>query len=261
MTLRAIIVDDEEIARLAIRELAERATDVEILQECSSGREALDAIRASAPDLVFLDIQMPDKNGFDVIEALAIQERPHIVFVTEHDRYALQAFDVPALDYLLKPVDEQHFARALSRGRAALARDQESAVGRRFAGWVAEFGLPGHDKLPLPRLDRIPVKHQGRIILVRVADIDWVDAEGDYVNLHVGDTAWVLREPIGKVEAQLAPSRFVRIHRSTLVNPERVREMRPLKKGEFAIVLANGTELKLSRNYRDAIRWVAGDDL
>lgn len=261
MTLRVIVVDDEEVARLGIRVLAEQVADIEILRECSSGCEAIEAIRSGAPDLVFLDIQLPDKNGFEVIEELGVEERPYIVFMSTYDRYALRAFEVCALDYLLKPIDERRFDQALSKARAALARERESAMGRRFAGWVAEFGLPGPDGLAAPKLDRIPVKDQGRIVLVRVADIDWVEANGDYVTLHVGDKAWPLRESIGKVEARLAPAHFVRIHRSTLVNPERVLEMRPRKKGEFAVVLANGTELKLSRNYRNAIRWLAGDDL
>jgi two-component system LytT family response regulator len=257
VTIRAIIVDDEELARRGIRALTTEAGDIEIVAECSNGIDAIEAIRSSALDLVFLDVQMPGKNGFEVIEAIGVEECPHIIFVTAFDRYALNAFDAHALDYLLKPIDEKRFDRALARARAALSSERDSDLGRRLAQLIAEVGSPE----PIAIADRIPVKTGGRVVVVRVADIDWVEANGDYVTLHAGGKKWLLRETISMAEARLAPARFVRIHRSTLVNTDRVREMRPLNKGEFAVILADGTEVKLSRKYRDAIRRVAGTDL
>jgi len=261
MIIRATIVDNEELARLRIRALAEQAGDVEIIKECSNGCDAIQAIRASVPDLVFLDVQMPDKTAFEVIEEIGVQQRPYIVFVTAFDGYALRAFDVRALDYLLKPIDEQRFAEALSRVRAALSREHDSDVGRRLAELTTQLSLSGRDTLDPPIVNRIAIKQRDRIVLVRIADVDWVEADRDYVTLHVGDKTWLMRETITRVETRLAPARFVRIHRSILVNADRVQELRPLTKGAFAIVLADGTELKLSRNYRDAVRRVAGTDL
>ena len=260
MTIRAIIVDDEELARRGIRGLAQQAGDIEIVSECGNGREAIEAIRTSAPDLVFLDIQMPGRGGFEVIEAIGAARFPQVIFVTAYDQYALKAFEVSALDYLLKPIDEPRFLRALARARAVLSRERDSDLGRRLGQLLTEV----HHTPPAVAAaltDRIPIKTRGRVVVVRVADIDWVEADGDYVTLHVGEKTWLLRETIATAEARLAPARFVRIHRSTLVNADRVREMRPLSKGEFALILADGTELKLSRNYRDAIARVAGTGL
>jgi two-component system LytT family response regulator len=261
MTIRATIIDNEELARLRIRVLAEQAGDVEIIEECSNGCDAIKAIRTRAPDLVFLDVQMPDKNAFEVIEEIGVQQRPYIVFVTAFDGYALRAFDVRAIDYLLKPIDEQRFAEALSRVRTALSREHDSDVGRRLDGLIAELGSSGRDTHDPRIVNRIAIKQRDRIVLVRIADVDWVEADGDYVTLHVGDKKWLMRETITRIETRLAPASFVRIHRSILVNADRVQELRPLPKGDFAIVLADGTELKLSRNYRDAVRRVAGTDL
>jgi len=261
MTIRAIIVDDEELARRGLRGLAEQATDVEIVAECGNGREAIEAIRAKVPDLVFLDIQMPG-GGFEVIEALGVAEMPQVIFVTAYDQYALKAFEVNALDYLLKPIDESRFKQALERARTVLSRTRASDLGQRLSQMLAELSRPTATSCAgTEPIDRIPIKTRGRVVVLRVADIDWVEADGDYVTLHVGSKTWLLRETIAAAETRLAPVGFVRIHRSTLVNTDRVREMRPLSKGEFAIILADGTELKLSRNYRNAIARVAGSGL
>jgi two-component system, LytTR family, response regulator len=258
MTLRAIIVDDEELARRGIRALLQRAGDVEIVSECGSGEEAIRAINAAEPELVYLDIQMPGKTGFDVIAALPKNKCPHIIFVTAFDRFAVRAFEMHALDYLLKPVNEERFNASLARARAAVAGARDDFMIRRLWQMRTEFrASSSQDSLPTIT-DRIPVKAQGRVIIVNVPDIDWVEADGDYVSVHVGPKSWLLRETIAAAEARLALSGFVRIHRSTLVNIYRVHELLPLSKGEFTVVLLDGTQLKLSRNYRFALERLLG---
>jgi two-component system LytT family response regulator len=261
MSLRAIIVDDEDLARRGIRALLQRAGDVEIVSECGSGQEAIRAISATQPELVYLDIQMPGKTGFDVIGALPETKCPHVIFVTAFDRFAIRAFEIHALDYLLKPVNEARFNESLARARAAVAGARDDSMIRRFLQMATELrASTGEDLLPTTA-DRIPVKAQGRVMILRVAEIDWVEADGDYVSVHVGAKSWLLRETIAAAEARLALSGFLRIHRSTLVNIHRVRELLPLSKGEFTVVLLDGTELKLSRNYRFALERLLGKAL
>jgi two-component system LytT family response regulator len=261
MTMRAIIVDDEDLARRGIRALLQRAGDVEIVSECASGEEAIRAISATEPELVYLDIQMPGKTGFDVIGALPETKCPHVIFVTAFDRFAIRAFEIHALDYLLKPVNEARFNESLARARAAVASARDGAMIRRFWQMTQELRTSPGQNPPSSMTDRIPVKTHGRVIIVNVADIDWVEADGDYVSVHVGAKSWLLRETIAAAEARLALSGFVRIHRSTLVNIYRVRELLTLSKGEFTVVLLDGTELKLSRNYRFALERLLGKAL
>jgi len=261
MTMRAIIVDDEELARRGIRALLTRAGDVEIVSECGSGEEAIKAISAAQPELVYLDIEMQGTTGFDVIAALPETKCPHVIFVTAFDRFAVQAFEIHALDYLLKPVNEERFNASLARARAAVAGARDGSIIRRFCQMATELGTSsGKDLLP-SITDRIPVKTRGRIMIVNVAEIDWVEADGDYVSVHAGAKSWLLRETIAAAEARLALSGFVRIHRSALVNINRVHELLPLSKGEFTVVLLDGTELKLSRNYRFALERLLGKAL
>jgi two-component system, LytTR family, response regulator len=261
MTMRTIIVDDEELARRGIRALLKRAGDVEIVSECSSGEEAIKAICATEPELVYLDIQMHGKTGFDVIAALPKTKCPHVIFVTAFERFAVRAFEIHALDYLLKPVNEERFNASLQRARAAVAGARDDSIIRRFWQMTTEMrAAPGaHFRPSTP--DRIPVKTHDRVMIVNVAEIDWVEADGDYVSVHVGAKSWLLRETIAAAEARLALSGFARIHRSTLVNIYRVRELLPLSKGEFTVVLLDGTELKLSRNYRFALERLLGKNL
>jgi two-component system, LytTR family, response regulator len=261
MNIRAVIVDDEELARRGIRALLQRAGDVEIVSECGSGEEAIKAISAAEPELVYLDIQMQGKTGFDVIAALPKTKCPHVIFVTAFERFAVRAFETHALDYLLKPVNEARFKASLARARAAVASGRDGSMVRRFWQMAAELrASAGQDLLP-SMTDRIPVKTHGRVMIVNVAEIDWVEADGDYVSVHVGAKSWLLRETIAAAEARLALSGFVRIHRSTLVNIYCVRELLPLSKGEFTVVLLDGTELKLSRNYRFALERLLGKTL
>jgi two-component system LytT family response regulator len=255
--MRTVIVDDEELARRGLKALLQRCEDMELICECRNGREAVDAIHRHRPDLVFLDVQMPGKTGFDVISAIAEAERPHVVFVTAYDKFALQAFEVHALDYLLKPVNEERFDAALARVREAMSHATDNALVQRVRQVAADLQVGATPSL-VSASDRLPIKVNGRIIVIRLADIDWIEADRDYLSVHVGGKSWLMRETIVAMELRLALSGFVRIHRSTLVNAERVKELRPRDKGEFIVVLVDGTELKLTRNYRAAVERLVG---
>jgi two-component system, LytTR family, response regulator len=254
-------VDDEDLARRGLRALLQRAEDVEIVAECRNGREAIEAIRHSELDLVFLDIQMPGKTGFEVIAEIDEGKCPYVIFVTAFDKFALQAFDVHALDYLVKPVNEERFHAALSRARTVLSSKRDDSLVRRFLQLAADSRQPHTGNVTVSAIDRLPVKANGKVIVVRIADIDWIEADHDYVLLHVGDKTWMLRETIASVEMRLASSGFVRIHRSALVNVDRVRELRPRSKGEFNVVLVDGKQLKMTRNYRAAVERLVGLDI
>ena len=260
MKIRTIIADDEELARRGLKALAQRSDDLELICECSNGREAVDAIHRHRPDLVFLDVQMPGKTGFDVISAIADAQRPHVVFVTAYDKFALQAFEVHALDYLLKPVNEERFDAALARVREAVSRATDNAIVQRVRQVAADLQVVTSPPLG-SAVDRLPIKVNGRIIVLRVADIDWIEADRDYVSVHVGGKTWLMRETIAAVELRLALSGFVRIHRSALVNAERVKELRPQDKGEYIVVLNDGTELKLTRSYRASLERLVGTNI
>jgi two-component system LytT family response regulator len=261
MTIRALIVDDEDLARRGLRTLLKRADDVEILGECRNGRQAIEAITHREPDLVFLDIQMPGKTGFEVIAEIAEGKCPYVIFVTAFDKFALQAFDVHALDYLLKPVNEERFHAALSRARTVLSSMRDDSLIRRFMQAAAGVRQLRAGNVNVSAIDRLPVKCNGKVVAVRIADIDWIEADHDYVLLHVGDKSWILRETIASVEMRLTLSGLVRIHRSALVNVDRVRELRPRSKGEFDVVLLDGKQLKMTRNYRAAVERLVGLDI
>jgi two-component system LytT family response regulator len=258
--IRTVIADDEELARRGLRALSQRHEDLELICECRNGQETVDAIHRHRPDLVFLDVQMPGKTGFDVISAIADAERPHVVFVTAYDKFALRAFEVHALDYLLKPVNEERFDAALAHVRKAISHATDNAIVQRVRQVAADLQVAASPSM-VSAADRLPIKANGRIIVIRLADIDWIEADGDYVSVHVGDKSYLMRETIAAVELRLALSRFVRIHRSALVNAERVKELRPRDKGEYTVVLSDGTELKLTRNYRASVERLVGADL
>jgi two-component system LytT family response regulator len=249
MAIRALLVDDEELARRGLRVRLERTGDIAIVGECANGRDAISAIGRLDPDLVFLDVQMPELSGFDVIDAIGTERVPYVIFVTAYDQYAVRAFDVHALDYLLKPLDDERLAQALRRAREALGAPPDEGYGARYAGVLAAL-RPGAGRLAIPTGDRV--------VVVRIAEVDWVEASGNYVSLHIGKKAWLLRETIAAMDQRLAAHGFARIHRSTLVNTERVAELHTLANGEFAVVLRDGTQLKLSRSYRHALDAVAG---
>jgi two-component system LytT family response regulator len=258
MTMRALIVDDEDLARRGLKARLRRA-GVSIVGECVDGPEALMAIPRLAPDLVFLDIQMPEMSGLQVAAALDGNSRPLVIFVTAFDDYAVQAFEVHALDYILKPIDDERLAAALAHAGEAMCTARDGDFARRLAHAMASMTPARAGNGPVP--DRIAVPTMGRIHLVRVADIDWIEASSDYVCLHVGKKTWLVREPIAAIAERFATGGIVRIHRSTLVNADRVTELRPLPNGEFTVVLRDGITLKMSRTYRDALEALAGSRL
>jgi two-component system, LytTR family, response regulator len=246
--IRTLIVDDEPAARDGMRHLLAADPEIVLAGECSNGREAAAAIRDTAPDLVFLDVQMPGLDGFGVLREVGVDRAPAVVFVTAFDQYALRAFDVNALDYLLKPFTDDRFRQSLERAKQLVRQGRLGDLSRKLAA------LLDHDE-PAPArpryLDRLVVKSGGKVTLLPVGEIEWIDAEGDYVRIHVGKTWHLLRETMKNLEDQLDGARFVRIHRSTIVNLEKVKELQPFFRGEYVVVLHNGTTLKLSRGYRD----------
>ena len=242
---RVIVADDEPLARERLRMLLGEEGWVEIVAECQNGNETIAAIQEYRPDLVFLDVQMPGATGFDVIETIGPAQMPPVVFVTAYDRYALRAFDVRALDYLLKPFDRDRFQQALSRARQQLQQSAPGELERRLLALVNDL------REPAQKVDRFVVKSGGRVYFVRTDEIDWIEAAGNYVKLHVGAEAHLLRETMTAIEAQLDPDVFFRIHRCHIVNIERVQELQPWFNGEYVVCLKTGARLTLSRGYRD----------
>ena len=247
--IRAIIVDDEPLARKTIRLLLAQDGDVEIVGECRNGGEAISQIRTKDPDLVYLDVQMPGKTGFDVLRALDHATMPVIVFVTAYDQYALRAFEEEALDYLLKPFDDARFYRTLKRAKKMLRHEDADEQARRISSLLGEKAQSA--KSPKSRyVSRILVKSSGRVFFLKTDDIDWVDAADYYAEFHVGKKSHLLRESMKSLETKLDPSKFYRIHRSTIVNLDRVKELQPRRGGESLVLLHDGTSLTLSRNRR-----------
>jgi two-component system LytT family response regulator len=241
MQYRTLIVDDEPAARRRLKRFLSAASDLDIVGECGDGRAAVAAIRANKPDLVFLDVQMPEMSGFDVLRALTPDELPVVVFVTAFDEFALRAFEAQALDYVLKPFGERRIHQALERARVHLQGRDGANLQRRLANLLAtpEARTPS---------ERLLVKSEGRILFLKPAEIDWVEAVGDYLKLHVAGDSHLLRATMGEMETRLGAAGFARIHRSRLVNLDRVKELRPVSEGEAVIVLKNGTRLSASRS-------------
>jgi len=227
--IRALVVDDESLARRNLTVLLRRDADIGSIVECCSGPAAIEEIRRSRPDIVFLDVQMPECDGFDVLELLGVGLPPAIIFVTAYDEYALRAFEMGALDYLLKPFDDARFLRALSRAKDKLAH---------------------YPSAKPPTAEQIVVRSQGRVLFLKAADIDWIEAAGYYACLHVGADTHILRRPLSELEQDLGEERFVRIHRSTIVNIERIRGLELQPGGEYEVVLQSKARLRLSRRYR-----------
>ncbi|HEX2060936.1 MAG TPA: LytTR family DNA-binding domain-containing protein [Thermoanaerobaculia bacterium] len=239
--MRVVVADDEPLARRTIRLLARRDPEIAIVAEARDGAEALEAIREHKPDLVFLDIQMPRLDGFDVLELLG-DEAPAIVFVTAYDQYAIRAFEVHAIDYLLKPFTDERFEKALARAKELVRR--------------SETEREKHAKLTAAHrayTRRFMVRTAGRVVFLKADEIDWIEAADYYARLHAGTASYLLRESMNELEATLDPETFVRIHRSAIVNLDRVREMRPLFRGELVVVLHDGTQLRMSRNRREEL--------
>src|SRR5512134_2376593 len=219
--IRTLVVDDEPLARERLASLLQPLEDVELVGECRDGEEAVIAIHDLTPDLVFLDVQMPGMSGFDVIEAVGTDRMPLVVFVTAYDQHALRAFQVRALDYLLKPFDRERFTDALQRARKQLEHAETGDLGRRLLALVKDL------RRDQPRSDRLVVKSGGRLFFLRTDEIDWVEAAGNYVRLHVGGASHLLRETMTAMEARLDPEKFFRIHRCRIVNMDRIQELQP----------------------------------
>jgi two-component system LytT family response regulator len=246
--IRTLVVDDEPLARERLTSLLSAEADIEIVGQCRDGEEAVTAITDHTPDLVFLDVQMPAMNGFEVIEAVGTERMPLVIFVTAFDQHALKAFQVRALDYVLKPFDRERFQEALQRARAQIQRDETGDLGRRLLALVKDL------RRDQPKTDRLVVKSGGRLFFLRTDEIDWIEASGNYVRLHVGPTSHLLRETMNAIEGRLDPEKFFRIHRSRIVNMERIQEMQPWLNGEYAVLLRTGTRLTLSRGYREKLQ-------
>ena len=247
MSIRALIVDDEPLARERIRMLLESEPGIEIVAECRNGTEALRAVGELAPDLVFLDVQMPELTGFDVLYRLDPASMPVIIFVTAYDQYALQAFEVSALDYLLKPFDRERFTKALTRARAELDRRKAGSVNEQVLKLLSEL------QRSKKHLEKLIVRAGGRVFFLRADEIDWIEAAGNYVRLHAGKEEYLYRETMTKLESQLNPERFARIHRSTIVNVDRIKELQPWFRGDYMVVLRDSRKLVLSRGYRSRL--------
>ena len=255
MTIRALIVDDEPLAREGIRTFLADQHDVEIIGECSSGDEAVATIRSMAPDLVFLDIQMPELDGFDVLRTLDLDETPAVVFITAHDEYAMEAFRVFALDYLLKPIEKSRFDVAIERVRRHLNVDGLTGLRERIFHLLRDLDQRED------YLDRIVVKSRGRVSLVSVRDIHWIEAAGNYARLHMDKDDHLVRETMSSLEQRLNPRHFARVHRSAIVNLDRIREIQPWFKGDLMVILESGQQVALSRKYRKILQGRLGQSL
>lgn len=245
--LDVLIADDEPPARRGLRKLLSKEPDLRITGEAEDGLDAIDQIQEKKPDIVFLDIQMPGLDGFGVIDAIGVREMPVTIFVTAYDLHAMRAFDVHAVDYLLKPVVADRLGVALDRARALVRRPARSRIDEQMATLLRAVRPPSRT------LDRIVIRSVGKVVVVPVDEIEWISADGDYVQLHTPSKTHLLRERISALESGLDPGVFVRIHRSTLVRIQSIRELRPLLNGDHLVILRNGVQLALSRTQRSRV--------
>ncbi|HYR89700.1 MAG TPA: LytTR family DNA-binding domain-containing protein [Terriglobia bacterium] len=239
--MRVLIVDDEPPARKKLAEFLRRERDVEIAGEAANGTQAAELIEELQPDVVFLDIQMPGMSGFEVLETIH-GPIPFVVFVTAYDQYAVKAFEVHAVDYLLKPFDRNRLQACLSRVRDQIGRDSGRDIQVRMEKLIAEATGRAY-------LTRVMVKNKGRVIFLQVRDIDWIKALSNYVELHAGAQTYLLRDTLSSLEARLDPASFARVHRSVIVNRDRIRELQPWSHNDYLLVMKDGTEIRMSRRY------------
>ncbi|MBI1808157.1 MAG: response regulator transcription factor [Ignavibacteria bacterium] len=245
--MRTLIVDDEPLAREGVRRLLASVANIEIIGECADGVQAFERILAAKPDLVFLDVQMPELDGFGVIRKIGPENMPMVIFVTAYDEFAIRAFDVHALDYLLKPIDPDRFALTLSRVRSSAEDRRILAMNQKLVSLLED--VTSSSKY----LDRISVKSGGKIVFVKTNEVEWIQAEGDYVSLHTQGKKHLVRGKIGQLQERLDPRQFARIHRSIIVNIDQIIELQPLFYGEYRVTLRNGTKLTLSRSYKEKL--------
>ena len=253
--IRALIADDEALARKFIRRMLKDDHDVEIVGECSNGKETVAMIRKEGPDLVFLDVQMPEMDGFAVLEAIGVERLPEIIFATAYEQYAIRAFELHALDYLLKPFDQTRFKEAIRHAKERFRSERQKEGRMQITALLESISnKPQY-------LDRLVIKAGGRITFLSTREINWIEADDKYVHLHTGKVNPMVRQTLSAMEAQLDPKKFRRVHRSAIVNVERIKELQPLFSGEHSILLEDGTKLTLSRNYREKLFELLGRPL
>jgi two-component system LytT family response regulator len=245
-TLRAIIADDEPLARTKLRVLLGAEPGIQVVAECRDGKQTSSAVSAHQPDLLFLDIQMPDSDGFQVVADLAVSCKPAVVFTTAYDQYAIRAFEAHALDYLLKPFTGKRLHDTIQRARTELLRIHDERLVRQFFGRLATGKAKDSDR-------RLVVKSAGKVVFLDPDEVDWIEAAANYVKLYVGKESYATREGIGRISESLDPERFVRVHRSIIINVSKLKELQPCDSGEYIAVLKNGKQLSCSRSYRDQL--------
>jgi two-component system, LytTR family, response regulator len=250
--IRALIVEDEPLARERLKMYLADEPDVEIIGECADGRRAVSAIRSLGPDLVFLDIQLPELDGFGVVEEVGAERMPVVIFITAYDQHAMRAFDVYALDYLLKPYKRDRLRRSVERARAQVLRGKGEALSERLLSLLESVRHgPRH-------VERLMIRSPGRVYFVRADEIDWIESEGNYVRIHAGEESHFLRDTLGGMEARLDRQKFVRIHRSTIVNVESIKELQPLFSGDYTVILRGGERLTMSRGHKEKLLSLIG---
>jgi two-component system, LytTR family, response regulator len=253
--IQTVIADDEPLGRRKLRILLNSEPGIRIMAECENAEETLAALREYKPHLILLDIQMPDADGFQILRSLTPDQMPMVIFTTAYDRYAIRAFEAHALDYLLKPFDQERLHAAIERARVEMLHDHD----RQMAARIVEMLLSVEARHRSER--RFVIKSGGRVIFLDVDEIDWVEAAANYVKLTAGKQSYLLRETIGRVAERLDPNQFVRIHRSTLVNVDRIKELQPCNSGEYMVILRNGKELSCSRSYRSSLHKLIQEDI
>ncbi len=252
--IKTIIIDDEPLGRERIRSFIDEEPEVEIVDECINGKEAIACILNLKPDLIFLDVQMPEFDGFEVLQEIAPDHLPVIIFVTAYDKYALRAFEVNALDYLLKPFDRERFNIALHRAKEYLNKNSTGNFNDRVIHLLEDIKTKQIESTHSGYLEKLVIKSMGRIYFIRVDEIEWIEAAANYVRLHIGKESHLLRQTMNKLELNLNPKNFSRIHRSTIVNIDHVQEIQPWFNGESKIILQNGTKLISSRGFRNIVQ-------
>lgn len=253
MPLTTLIVDDEPLAREGLRMLLAEDPDVEAVHEAKDGHEAIAFLRSTRPDLVFLDVQMPEMDGFSVVREIGAEHMPAVVFVTAHDQYALQAFEVNALDYLLKPVTRERFVQALARAKKRLETEPAGDASRQILSLLETIAAPQRS------IKRLAVRTAGKTTFVDLDDVDWMEAAENYVKLHVGRTTHLVHVAMNTLEKSLAPETFLRIHRSLIVNVERIKELEPALHGEYVVTLENDVRLRSGRTYHEKLKALANN--
>jgi two-component system, LytTR family, response regulator len=254
--IRTIIADDEHLARKKLRLLLGSEPGVQVVAECENGQQTIDAVRTHKPDLLLIDVRMPDLDGFQVLEQIGADEMPVVVFTTAYDQFAIRAFEAHALDYLLKPFEGERLHHAIERARLEILKSHDRDLTSRILDLLSKKTEPKTESRQVD--DRMVIRAGGKVVFLDVKEIDWIEAAANYVKLNVGKDSYLLREGIGSVSERLDPDRFIRIHRSAIVNVRKIKELQPCESGEYIAVLKNGKELSCSRGYRNELQRLIG---